>query len=154
MPCHGDRGQGLTDEFRGLWEEDHQDCWARGCHGGRVEDEGFPVPRIVPALVGESQMERFPSQQALSDYLQSTHPPQSPGILKGEEYRAIALFVFTMNGRQAEPAVTESAFPVPTITPTAPQNSAPVRDWKYAAAIPVAVLAFFLLVFRLARKSH
>lgn len=26
MPCHGDEGQGLTEEFREIWEDDHQDC--------------------------------------------------------------------------------------------------------------------------------
>ena len=44
MPCHGDRGQGLTDEWREVWEEDHQDCWAKGCHSFRDQDEVFTIP--------------------------------------------------------------------------------------------------------------
>jgi hypothetical protein len=117
MTCHGDRGQGLTDEFRGIWEPDHQNCWGRGCHAGRPGDEGFPIPTIVPAIVNESHLAQFASLQELSDFLKATHPPQSPGILEVKEYHAIALFVFTMNER---PLITNSVTetPVPVLTPT------------------------------------
>ena len=53
MPCHGDKGQGLTDAWRQVWEEDHRNCWGRGCHGGHSENEGFPIPKIVPAIILE-----------------------------------------------------------------------------------------------------
>ncbi len=99
MTCHGDVGQGLTDEFRGIWEEDHQDCWGRGCHAGHPGDTGFPIPTVVPALVNDAHLRQFTCIQELSAFLKATHPPQSPGILKDEEYHAIALFVFTMNER-------------------------------------------------------
>jgi cytochrome c len=33
MPCHGDKGQRLTSEWRSQWVDDHQNCWGRGCHG-------------------------------------------------------------------------------------------------------------------------
>ena len=38
MTCHGDKGQGLTDEFRGIWPSEHQNCWVRGCHSGKGGD--------------------------------------------------------------------------------------------------------------------
>ncbi len=100
MPCHGDRGQGLTDEFRMIWEPDHQDCWAGGCHGGRPRDEGFPIPTVVPALTREDRLGRFASLGELEGYLTETHPPQSPGILKPEEYEAISAWLFEMNERE------------------------------------------------------
>jgi hypothetical protein len=102
MPCHGDRGQGLTDEWRAVWVEDHQNCWARGCHGGRVEDEGFPLPHSIPAVVGASTMAATSSQQALLDYLQTTHPPQRPGALSENDYRDVTVYLLTENGRPAE----------------------------------------------------
>jgi hypothetical protein len=42
--CHGDRGQGLTDEYRSLYVED-ANCWARGCHAGHhfLERRSAPV---------------------------------------------------------------------------------------------------------------
>ncbi len=100
MPCHGDRGQGLTDEFRSLWEVDHQNCWARGCHAGRMGDEGFPLPRFVPAIISSSgNLPAFASTEALFAYLRTTHPPQNPGALSDEAYRAITAYVLAENGR-------------------------------------------------------
>lgn len=152
MPCHGDKGQGLTDEFRGEWEADHQNCWARGCHTGRRDDFGFPIPTLVPGVVNEAHLAQFASLQGLSDYLQSTHPPQSPGVLKSEEYHAIALFVFNMNGRPllaisstAEPAATPTEILLPPQESTASPYLAPIHV--------VVILAVFIVVaFILVRR--
>lgn len=143
MTCHGDRGQGLTDEFRGIWPSDHQNCWGRGCHSGRRGETGFPIPTVVPALVDESHLTRFSSEQELADYLEATHPPQSPGILKMEEYRAIALFVFVMNGRlPASISPTDPAVPSPTRTITPDVVSTPVTFQKNIMLISIMVLLF------------
>jgi len=120
MTCHGDIGQGLTDEFRAIWPEDHQNCWAHGCHGGRNDDEGFPIPTIVPALVNKEKLAQFSSQQAFYEFLKSTHQPQDPGCLDDEQYKTIVRYVFNMNDRPLdEPA------PVPTLTPTPASTPAP-----------------------------
>ncbi|HKJ28143.1 MAG TPA: hypothetical protein VJ965_10920 [Anaerolineales bacterium] len=98
MPCHGDFGQGLTDDFIELWPPDHQNCWGRGCHGGRMEDEGFPIPKTVPAIIdGDGGVLKFAKPDELYDYLYSTHPPQNPGVLTEDEYWAIADFVLVRN---------------------------------------------------------
>ena len=154
MPCHGDRGQGLTDEFRGIWEPEHQNCWGRGCHTGRKEDQGFPIPTVVPALVNESHLAHFLSVQWLAEYLQSTHPPQSPGILKPEEYHAIALFVFTMNGRSLVdiPVTgTPALIATPTQTQSPPQEIPKSSFPAYAFLIFVVVLVG---VFALAMRTR
>jgi len=31
--CHGDHGQGLTEEWRSSFASDQRDCWQSGCHG-------------------------------------------------------------------------------------------------------------------------
>lgn len=100
MPCHGDRGQGLTPEFRSLWEEGHQNCWARGCHAGRPGDQGFPLPKTIPALVSSSaNLLSLANAEELFAYLHTTHPPQRPGDLPEEEYWAITAYVLAENGR-------------------------------------------------------
>jgi len=100
MPCHGDRGQGLTDEWRAVWSDDHQNCWARGCHAGRSGDAGFPIPRKVPSVAGvPGALARFATPDDLFDYLRSTQPPQEPGRLGDAEYRALAAFLLRLNGR-------------------------------------------------------
>ena len=98
MPCHGDRGQGLTDEWRAVWVEDHQNCWARGCHGAHAGDEGFPIPLSVPPVIGTG-LTAFKTVDELVGYLQHTQPPQRPGDLSDDDYRAVALFLLHENNR-------------------------------------------------------
>lgn len=102
MPCHGDQGQGLTDAWRQVWVEDHQDCWARGCHGGRESDQGFPIPRSVPAVSGSAQaIAHFETAESLFGFLQQAHPPQRPGALAEEECWALTAFLLYKNNRLA-----------------------------------------------------
>jgi len=103
-PCHGDRGQGLTDEWREVWVEDHQNCWKGGCHGGRARDEGFPIPTVVPPAYGQGTLAvRFPNAEALFTYLSTTHPPQRPGALREDEYRALTSFLLQQEGGATAP---------------------------------------------------
>jgi hypothetical protein len=143
MPCHGDRGQGLTDEFRAYWVSDHQNCWARGCHNGHGDNMGFPIPTIVPGIVEENHLAQFTNLQEFADFLKATHPPQSPGALKDEEYHAIALFVFTMNGRMADGA---TATPIPTSTATlVPVSESTLSSQSVLTSI-ITILAIFLII--------
>jgi mono/diheme cytochrome c family protein len=99
MACHGDKGQGLTAEFRSLYVED-ANCWARGCHGGRVGDGGFPIPQSVPAIISSSgDLPPFGTTEALFEFLRSTHPPQHPGILTDGQYWALTAYLLNENGR-------------------------------------------------------
>lgn len=98
MPCHGDYGQGLTQEFIELWPPDHQGCWERGCHGGRIEDEGFPIPEFIPAVIFPGGMPKYADPEGLFGYLKATHPPQNPGGLEEDTYWAITAFVLAESG--------------------------------------------------------
>lgn len=102
MTCHGDRGQGLTDEFRQVWVEDHRNCWASGCHAGRPGDQGFPIPTVVPAVISaQDALENFTTPQDLAAFLRATHPPQNPGGLSEEDYQALTAFLWASNGKRA-----------------------------------------------------
>jgi mono/diheme cytochrome c family protein len=104
MPCHGDRGQGLTDEWREVWVEDHQNCWKGGCHSGRAREEGFPIPTVVPPAYGQGTLTaHFPDAEALFAYLSTTHPPQRPGALTADEYRALTAFLLQEEGGATAP---------------------------------------------------
>lgn len=154
MPCHGDKGQGLTDEFRGMWVPDHQNCWARGCHTGRRDDTGFPIPTVVPALMNDVHLAGFSSLQDLADFLKATHPPQSPGVLKDDEYHAIAFFVLAMNGRL--PAnISPTVSPVPIATETLIPSDEPVAS-PYLLPVNILVILTALVVtaFVLIRRIH
>lgn len=100
MTCHGDVGQGLTEEWRDVWVDDHRNCWAKGCHGGRPQDEGFPLPQIVPAIIGPgANSMQFASSSELEAYLLQTHPPQRPGALDKVEYEEVTAFLWHENRR-------------------------------------------------------
>ena len=110
MPCHGDRGQGLTDEWRQVWVEDHQNCWGRGCHAGRLGDEGFPLPRVIPGVIGGAQgLNEFSRATDLEAYLRLTHPPQRPGGLADEDYRDLTAYLWEANSRQPPQVEAPSA---------------------------------------------
>jgi hypothetical protein len=103
MPCHGDRGQGLTDEWREVWVEDHQNCWGRNCHTGNSELAAFYIPRFVPAVIGQpGALAAFGTPDALFEFLLRTQPPQRPGALAEDEYWALAAFLLHENGRLPE----------------------------------------------------
>ena len=118
MPCHGDKGQGLTDEWRAVWEPDHQDCWGNGCHAGERIEDSFVIPTVVPPIVSSVKLARFASVHELYEYLKATHPPQNPGWLEEYQYRAIALYIFSENDRPlVESTLAQTTAPTYTDTP-------------------------------------
>jgi len=117
MPCHGDRGQGLTDEWREVWVEDHQNCWGRGCHTGRAELEAFYIPRTIPAVIGSPQaLGTFQRAEDLFVFLRATQPPQRPGALSDSDYWALTDFLFYENGRLLPDEGTHSTASGPSMS--------------------------------------
>jgi hypothetical protein len=124
---------------------------------------GFPIPTFVPGVVTGDHLSHFASLQGFADYLKATHPPQNPGVLTDGEYHAIALFVFTMNGRAADTAVpttlpvstpteTPSPFPKSTETLILPTRSTADPDSTLINVIVImAMLAVAGLVLARAR---
>lgn len=93
QPCHGDRGQGLTDEWRAQYPPEDQNCWESGCHGRRPYENGFTLPTAVPAVTSDESLERFESMAQVYGYMSSAMPYQNPGHLSEEEYLAITAFL-------------------------------------------------------------
>jgi cytochrome c len=98
MPCHGDKGQGLTVEFRQLYPEDHQDCWKSGCHGARPYTNGWTLPKQVPALIGESALDRFGTAAGLFAFAKAAMPFNAPGSLDDQTYWSIVSYLLVQNG--------------------------------------------------------
>ncbi len=126
LPCHGDRGQGLTDEFRALYPPEENNCWQRGCHGKDPYEEGFVVPRYIPPLIGPIALQRFTTAEGLYAYISARMPYWNPGTLTEEEVWMVTAFLLRENGYwSAESALgLENAprvllrTPTPTPTPT------------------------------------
>jgi cytochrome c len=97
-PCHGDRAQGLTDEFRQLYPEEDRNCWNSHCHGDVTYENGFKIPTAVPQLVGSGSLAKFPNAANLYGYIHATMPFQKPNSLTDEEYYQIVAFLLRQNG--------------------------------------------------------
>ena len=93
MACHGDRGQGLTKEWRAVWEED-SNCWKSECHAPNHPPQGFEIPKTCcKAVLGPTALVRFDNAQELHTYLEASMPWWNPGYLKPEEYWQLTAFL-------------------------------------------------------------
>jgi hypothetical protein len=109
LPCHGDRGQGLTDEFRETYPPEDQYCWERGCHGDRPYELGFTLPMQIPALIGsEAALGKFTTAARLNAYIMSAMPYWKPGSLSEEEGWLVTAFLLRENGIQVAQSLNAS----------------------------------------------
>lgn len=98
MACHGDRGQGLTDEWRAAWAPGDQNCWQSKCHAANYPPQGFQLPRSVPPVIGRWALTRFKTVAELYEYLRTQMPWQAPGSLQEDEYWQLTAFLLRSNG--------------------------------------------------------
>ena len=98
LPCQGDKGQGLTDEFRAVYPPEDQYCWERGCHGEMPYENGFTLPMVVPALIGQDVLAKFSDAAQLNSYTRATMPFWKPGSLTEEDAWSITAFIMRENG--------------------------------------------------------
>lgn len=139
-PCHGDKAQGLTEDFRRQYPPEHQNCWESGCHGKLPYVNGWTIPQYVPALVGPDTLQKFPTALNLKLYTQLKMPYQTPGILEDEIYWRLTAFLLKQNGLwdgQGElndqtasmviinPMLMATSTPLPTPTSTLPPTYTP-----------------------------
>lgn len=104
QPCHGDQGQGLTDEWRAQYPPEDQYCWESGCHGERPYDQSVALPTSVPAIIGPAVdrimgtegtqvLQKFQTLDGVYRYVSVAMPYFFPGDLTEEEYLAILAFI-------------------------------------------------------------
>lgn len=96
--CHGDRGQGLTPEWIATWNPEDQNCWQSKCHASNHPDDGFALPRYVPAITGEHMTSRFSTAMDLFVFIRTLMPWHAPGSLPDEEYWQVTAYVIFLNG--------------------------------------------------------
>lgn len=98
LTCHGDRGQGMTEEWRDAYGIEDRDCWQSGCHGPDHPTEGFEIPRdlVIPPVAGPGRLTRFKNAQELHDYVLASMPWWKPGNLSDEEAWQVTAYVLTL----------------------------------------------------------
>ena len=136
MSCHGDRGQGLTDEWRSAWAEGDQNCWQPKCHGANHPEHGFELVRYVPPVVGESVMARYETAASLHAYISERMPWQDPGAQTEEEYWQVTAHILRANGIETgvEELGPENAAQVPVAA--ASRGEAPALPQPTALDLP------------------
>jgi cytochrome c5 len=98
MACHGDKGQGLTDEWRAVWGED-ADCWQKGCHGNDHPPQGYHlIETCCKAVMGPGTLANYDNGQELFDYIVKKMPWWNPGYLKTEEFWQVTTFLMRAHG--------------------------------------------------------
>ncbi len=100
MSCHGDRGQGLTDEWLASFPAEERDCWQSGCHGKDYSQNSFelPVQSGIPAIAGAGKLGRFENALQLNQYILESMPWWNPGSLETQEAWAVTAYTLKLNG--------------------------------------------------------
>lgn len=99
MACHGDKGQGLTTEWRAQWDVEHQNCARSTCHGPRHPPEGFSFPKnFAPGIVGVNTLDKYENAQVLYDFVSTKMPYQAPASLKKDEYWQLVAYLLRQRG--------------------------------------------------------
>ena len=102
MACHGDRGQGLTDEWRDSYGEEDRNCWQSNCHGADHPEWGFAIPKtkLAPAIAGPGALARYTNAFELHDYILETMPWWKPGSMTTAEAWAVTNYILKLNKAQ------------------------------------------------------
>jgi quinol-cytochrome oxidoreductase complex cytochrome b subunit/mono/diheme cytochrome c family protein len=95
MACHGDRGQGLTNEWRDAYGPEDRNCWRSGCHGVDHPPGSFLIPKdkIIPSIAGAGSLTRFTTAQELHDFIFASMPWWNPGQLTREEAWQVTAYI-------------------------------------------------------------
>lgn len=164
LPCHGDRGQGLTEEFRQTYPPEETNCWESGCHGRSPYEFGFMLPTAVPAVIDHSALAKFTDAAQLNAYIRATMPFWNPGILTEEESWRVTAFLLRENdlwdastelnaSNAADVKIPRGSFLIPIATP----QQADTREgngtliWMALAGV---ALILILLMFVLKKSRN
>jgi quinol-cytochrome oxidoreductase complex cytochrome b subunit len=103
MSCHGDHGQGLTEEWRDSYIPDMRDCWKSGCHGSDASKNSFEIPKTgAPALAGAGKLARFTNSFELYRHIRQNMPLSPTGSLTSEEAWSLTAFILSLNSKQPD----------------------------------------------------
>jgi cytochrome c len=159
LPCHGERGQGLTEEFRQTYPPEETNCWKSGCHGKNPYQYGFKLPTEIPAVIGEAALAKFSDAAQLHSYIRATMPFWNPGSLTEEEAWRVTAFILRQNGlwdastelnasNAPDVKIQRGTFLTPVATPPSAdaQNQSGLLLWVSLGGIFVFLMVLIFLL--------
>jgi hypothetical protein len=96
--CHGDHGQGLTNEGIDPTDRRNINCWQSKCHASNHPNDGFKLPHRIPPIVGPHMASKYLSAQELHEFVSASMPWHAPGSLTSQEYWQVTAYVLYING--------------------------------------------------------
>jgi len=170
--CHGDKGQGLTDDWRAQWAPQDQNCWQSKCHALNHPPDGFYMP-VSPAVVGPP-LQIFDTALDLYNYIHINMPWHDRGSMTEKESWSVTAYILKINNidpgleLNADTAAkillsanpTQPASPPPTVAGTEQDSTNNLHDKNDGSISPfwmIAIIATIMLiligVFLLNRQS-
>jgi Cytochrome C oxidase, cbb3-type, subunit III len=159
MACHGDRGQGLSDEWRGALDPADQNCWQSRCHASNHPPDGFVFPKAVPALASPGMLARFDTALDLYQFIRTKMPFQAPGSLSDQEYWQLTAFLVSLNGIHLDnlPLTPEKAAQIPLrerVVRTSPEKPQPIPKAGWVGIGFGGITVFLLLLIGLNSRKR
>lgn len=148
LACHGDWGQGLTDEWRATWGED-QNCWQSKCHAANHPPWGFELPHAVPAVLGVGSMVRLRTASELHESIATTMPWWNPGSLTEEQAWGVTAYLLQKRGELAD-GIPLDRGTAPVIRLHAP--AAKPVEYRPRVLLLAGVLTITLVAFTLTKR--
>jgi hypothetical protein len=126
LACHGNWGQGLTDEWREIGFGGDMNCWQSKCHAANHPPQGFEIPREMPPLLGRGALPGLNNAQELYQVILETMPWWDPGQLSEEQALNLTAYILDARGELPEGMVlTESNLTAFTLHAPAPELTNP-----------------------------
>ena len=94
--CHGDKGQGLTADWRAQWAPKDQNCWQSKCHALNHPPDGFYMPQ-VPAVLG-LPIRGFGTALNLYTYNHNFMPWHDRASMTEKESWSVTAYILKING--------------------------------------------------------
>ncbi len=101
MSCHGDKGQGLTEDWVNSFPPEEKNCWDSGCHADDAPENSFVLPQTgIPALAGAGKLTRFSNSFELYRFIHENMPFFRAGTLTSDEAWSLSAYILRMNDRE------------------------------------------------------
>jgi quinol-cytochrome oxidoreductase complex cytochrome b subunit/mono/diheme cytochrome c family protein len=101
MSCHGDKGQGLTEDWVNSFPPEEKNCWDSGCHASDAPANSFVIPQTgIPALTGAGALARFSNSFELYRHIHENMPFARAGSLTSREAWSLTAYILRMSDRE------------------------------------------------------